>query len=461
MISMDLSRVWWCSWALLACPVVEAQGPGSAGFHLDVLGNLTSTHSAVADLPAAPGSGFAGLPPGVPGNPYTAYVTPGTSIKVRLSVAGSSLGPLPFGPGSVVTLFWSLGTPMIAIPAGPGFVPPAVPGQPFIVQVLPFGGAILDGLGVLGPPPIILPTDPGHPDKLEVSLTYPIGLPFFAPLALQALAMTPTGLFAISNAVTIIGGPNPAEISLLGGLVGCGGGAALDDGSVGIPLPPGFLFYGFPPGIASVSTNGYVELVPPAACDLSGSAADLGCAPATVTASPRVAVNHFDSDFSVPATPPRVADLTMEFAPPTPFTPSRVIVRWKNVANFGVPVGLLDQNRASMVVELWGSDGPSASRIAVVRQEVHSVTSIANHEMVGIGPGLPIHGFFGPPPLCTAIALPTLYGGPGYFGLPSEAIYHDNLAGPPLAGLSILSNLAVVFDPVGPFVPGSYVVNVY
>ncbi len=36
---------------LLAAAPLAAQGPGSCGFHLDVEANLTSTHSAVADLP--------------------------------------------------------------------------------------------------------------------------------------------------------------------------------------------------------------------------------------------------------------------------------------------------------------------------------------------------------------------------------------------------------------------------
>ena len=49
-----------------------AQGPASCGFHLDVRCNGTGTHSAIADMPNAPGSGGFPFPAFAPGSPYTA-----------------------------------------------------------------------------------------------------------------------------------------------------------------------------------------------------------------------------------------------------------------------------------------------------------------------------------------------------------------------------------------------------
>src|SRR5262249_3232647 len=116
--------------ALLAPAAILAQGPGSCGFHLDVIANLTSTHAAGADSFAAPGSGPFGIPAGAPGNPYVAHCTPGTVIKLELSVPGGVLGPGPFGAGSIVSILWAVGTPNVAIAPGPGMIPPCVPGQP-------------------------------------------------------------------------------------------------------------------------------------------------------------------------------------------------------------------------------------------------------------------------------------------------------------------------------------------
>ncbi len=176
---------------------------------------------------------------------------------------------------------------------------------------------------------------------------------------------------------------------------------------------------------------------------------------------PRLAVNHFDINFAIPALAPWITDLSFEAAPPGPGWPSRTIIRWKNVANFGVPVGLPDQNRASMVAELWGMDGPNGSRMVVVRQEMHTVTTIASHDMVGIGNGIAGQGYFGPPLPCTALALPGLYGTPGYFSLPGEAVFMDNTPAASLVGSYVLSNLAVVFDPLLGAVPAPYAVTVY
>lgn len=458
--------------ASLACLLaldLPAQGPGSCGFHLDIDADLTSTHSAVADLPFAPGSGPVGYPPPLPGNPYAAYATPGTTVKLKLSVPPSVLGPAPIGAGSTVTIFWALATPPIPVPPPPfpAAIPACVPGQPWIITVLPIGGAIVDGNGFVVPIPPFTPpaADPGHPHKLEVTLLVPLGLPAGLPVMFQAAAITPIGALAVSNGVALFAGPNLAEISLLPAVVAFGGPGALDDGvAPGIPTPPGFMFYGFPAPVCNVNTNGFLDFLfaPVAVPDVVGTAGDLGCAPVTPTASPRLAVNHFDADFT-PAPPPGlIDDLTMEFAPPGPFWPSRLLIRWKNVANFGLPAGL-DSNHSSMVAELWGMDGPGGmNRLVAVRQEMHSVYSLANHDLVGIGPGIAGQGFGGPAPACAAIVLPGIYGIPGPIGVPGGGLYMDTApAVPGLLNSHMLSNLAVAFDPLGfgPLLP--YSVNVY
>ncbi len=221
-----------------------AQGPGSCGFHLDILADLTSTHAAIADTPGAPGSGGVGYAAGAPGNPYVAYVTPGKVFKLQLSVPPSTLGAA-FGPGSLVTILWSIGTPNIAIGTPAGGLPPCQPGQPWIISVLPVGGAVVDGIGWISvPPPVTPPADPGHPYKLDVTLRYPVN-GTAAPIMFQAAAFTPQGLLAVSNGVGVLPGPNPNEQSVLAAMGGCPGGVnPLDEGEVALPTPPGFLFYG-------------------------------------------------------------------------------------------------------------------------------------------------------------------------------------------------------------------------
>jgi hypothetical protein len=339
-----------------------------------------------------------------------------------------------------------------------------VPGEPLVISVLPFGGAVVDGIGVLFPPAIPVPSDPGHPDKFEVIVTYPpiaVGI-----VRLQALAFTPVGLFAISNAVNILAGPNPAEVSLMPGLVPIGAFPALDEGWAGpLPTPPGFMFYGLPAPVCHVNTNGFIDFTPgpplPIA-DFTGSAGDLGCPLPTLSASPRFAINHFVLDLAIPAVAPRVTDLTMEFAPPGPVTPSRLIIRWKHVATFGSPFGSPIANRASFVAELWGSDSLIGwSRLVGVRQENLSITSLANHDMIGIGPGPAAAGMGGPPPVCTSLAMWPLYGTPGFFSLPFEAMFMDTAPiVPGLVDSAMLSNLAVAFTPI-PGAIGPYILTVH
>lgn len=455
MKSPTRALVFFCA---LAAPLA-AQGPGSCGFHLDIDANLTSTHSAVADMPGAPGSAFAPYPAGVPGNPYTAWCTPGTTFKLKLSVPPSLLGPLPIGAGSVLTIFWALGTPNLPIIPPPTIMAPCVPGEPLVISVVPFGGAVVDGLGVLTPPPpFTVAADPGHPYKFEYVGLYPAFAPIAIPVMFQALLMTPGGVFAISNAVALMAGPNPAEVSLVPGLVPCGPFPATDEGwALGVPTPPGFALYGVPMPTCNVNTNGFVDFSPPLPvppCDFTGAGGDLAV-------SPRLAVNHHDTDLALPPTAPRIADLTMEFAPPFPPLPSRLILRWKNVVHFAAPPAPPDTSYSSFVAELWGADTPMfplASRIACVRQEMRSVTSLANHDMIGIGPG-PI---FGPAPAPLATPLWPLYGLPPLIGPPAGGIFMDTApAIPGLVDSAMLSNLSTVFDPIAFIIPGAYSVAVY
>ncbi len=450
---------------LLSCALpIAAQGPGSCGFHLDVLADRTSTHAAIADMPGAPGSGGAGYPAGAPGNPYTAYVTPGTVFKLQLSVPPSTLGPR-IGTGSLVTILWSLGTPNVAVPTPAGGLAPCQPGQPWIISVLPvIQGAILDGIGWINVPvPPTRPADPGHPYKLEVTLLYPpqVG---GVPVMFQAAAITPQGLLAVSNGVSLIAGVNGSEQSVLGAMGGCPGGVSpFDEGEAALPTPPAFTFYGFPAGVTFMNVNGYLSFTP-ASCDRTGSSGDLGCAPATVNASPRIAANHFDADFALGATPPRIDDVTFEIAPPGPNWPQRHIYRWKNAVPRLSPSAppAIDTDYASMVCELWagasvpGGAGPST--IVVVRQDTHPVSRMDHHDMIGIGPGVAGQGFGGPPPNCWATALWSLYATPGFAGGPGHAIYQDAIY-----DSSILGNLAVVFTPQVqiPVLPLPYRVTTY
>src|SRR5262245_86446 len=125
---------------IVLATLAKAQGPASCGFHLDVFTADTSTHSAIADMPAAVGS-FAGIPAFAPGNPYTGWLPPGTAFSLVLTVPGGALGPAPFGAGSPVTILWSVGGALVPIPPGPPIIAPCAPG-PLIIGVLPIGGAL-------------------------------------------------------------------------------------------------------------------------------------------------------------------------------------------------------------------------------------------------------------------------------------------------------------------------------
>ena len=394
--------------AVIASAILAAtaftQGPGSCGFHLDILADSTSTHAAVADIPGAPGSlPLIGMPPGAPGNPYTAWATPGTVVKLRLSIPGGMLGAAPIGPGSLISIVYSAGTPNIGIfPVPLPLIAPCTPGQPLIVSVLPAFGTLIDGTGISGAIPLTPPADPGHPAKLELPLFYPAGIPA-VPVMFQAVVLTAAGGLALSNGAALLPGPNPAEATLVPGLIPLGPFPALDEGFSTTPTPPGFTFYGAPAPFSHVNTNGFINFgLPPVLPDFAGSPGDFGCLPATPEVSPRISVNHFDADgLTPPRMPAAFSDITLEIAPPGPGTPTRHIYRWKSFPNFGSPPGPLDTNDSTHVIELWGADTNHLdrwSRMVAVRQEIHSVTTLANHGVIGIGPGAPFQGFGGPPP---------------------------------------------------------------
>ncbi len=444
---------------IVVAAAAPAQGPGSCGFHLDLIANLTSTHSAVADAPLAPGS-FFGWPAGVPGNPYTAWATPGTWVKAVVTVPAGTLGFLPLGAPSPLTLFWSVAAPEVPFFVGFPFIGPCAPGAPVIISVLPILGCIVDGAGFCGAAPIVPPADPGYPLKFEVTLLFPAFAP--APIKLQAVVVTPGGLIGITNGVSLFPGPNPAECSLLpvppAGVPPCGpvlvpNGAfpVLDEGEAfGVPTPPGFMFYAVPSPLCGVNTNGFLDFTPviePA--NFSGTSADLCPPPPAVPNPPMVQANHTDLDFGILPMAPLVADLTVEGPIFDPFgiTPPRTIIRWKNVPNLGSPAGPGLTNDMSAVCELWGD-----SRVFVVRQRMNSVTTLAHHDMVGIGPGDAIAACILP---AGGLSLSTLWGIGPYVGAIFEPIWQDVVL-----SSQLLTNLAVEFTPDPTGIP-AYSVMVY
>lgn len=448
---------------VIAWSPLLAQGPGSAGIHLDLLADNTSTHAAIADVPGAPGS-LTGIAPGAVGNPYCAYATPFSPIRFRLSIAPSTLGAAPLGPGSLVSLLWSIGTPNIPLAAPPGSIPPANPG-PWIVSVLPIGGALVDGLGVFGPPPFFPPVDPGHPSKLEIATLFPFGAG--PPVIVQAVILTPGGLLGVSNGISILAGANPGETSLIPSMVMAANCPFLptDEGGASFPTPPGYSFYGTPVASAVARANGVIEFGPFAnqECDFIPAATGLGCPIAGPEASPRIAVNFFDTDLNGVANPLLPPDLTIEVAPPTATSPSRTIVRWKHASPWFGPFGTPSSQWASSVCELWGSDVPFASpavsgTVVVVRQEHRVTTSDAAHGFLGIGPGDAGQGFTGPPSSCTGLNLAALFGSPGYSGAIGEAIFLDQWGASAPGDSIVLSNLATAFTPTP---GGAYLVTVH
>lgn len=473
----------------LISPHCLPQGNGSCGVHLDILANRTSTHSAVADTPAAPIYPLVpGAGAGLAGNPYQAYADYGTVFTLRLTVAQSLLGAAPFGPGSRVTILYAIDAAAnVAIATPPGWIGPCVPGRPIIISVLPIGGQIVDGLGIIIPPPppwVPVPADPGHPDKLEVTLLVPPDpLVVVHTFTFQAIIHAPpdlVGPFAASNGVSLKIGANPNEISVAMA-ANCGATSALDEGYGSImPTPPGFVFYGTGPQQAWMHTNGFIQFAAntssaPVACDYTGSVGDFGggCAAATPTAAPRVDVNHFDVDLTSGPPSPLVGAFTIETGPPGVFAapgfapitwPTRKLVRWKNVRRFGGPVigaGVTETNYASMACELWGANFPAGaptpgpSRIVVVRQDIHVVNNIGVHDQIGIGPGTAAQGFGGPPPVCPVL---TLWS--DSYGVSScAAAAKDALGMDVIFDSYLLSNLATMFAPFA--AGGLYCVQVF
>jgi hypothetical protein len=451
----------------LALTTAHAQGPGSCGLHLDVLADRTSTHASISGMPGAPGSGTVAMAPGEPGNPYSAYATPGSPITVRLSLPGGLLGPAPFGPGSKITLGWSLATPNIPVAASPPLVSPCQPGQAIVVSVLPLGGVLVDGVGLFGPAPLLPPVDPGYPDTWSMTLLYPLVPMPLPPVIFQAVVETPLGI-AISNAVSILPGSSPHETSLKPALTSCGGGggfAHLRDGSTTVPTPPGFTFYGVPAPIANVHVDGFLDFLPPgfpAPCDPTGEYGDFGgggmsCGPPTPEARPRIDVNHFDGTMGPHVGSTLISDLTREVVPPTATVPARVILRWKNLVdttNFSSAPYVALQ-RASFVCELWG-DG----RIVICRQFLEANVSTTAYGQMGIGPGFPGQGFATGPSTCWSLAFSFLYGGAGFPGAPGDILAQgEGLLGVGGYGLA-QGSLSVAFDPIVGL-PGAYTVSTW
>lgn len=444
MCTSNLQRMWMVVVVGIASAVgTYGQGPGSCGFHLDIVSVDTSTHSEIADMPMTAVSLF----PGGPGNPYQAWTPPGTPFRLSLTVPAGTLGPAPIGIGSPISILWSVGGAMFPMffPPG-GFVVPTCGGGPHYIGVVPVGGAIVDGAGMLAPPPIVPTADPGFPSRFSVTLVYPVfALP---PVTFQAVLMTPFGL-AISNAVVLMPGANPFEIPLVPGLVPSGPFPALDEGqSLGVPTPPGFAFYGVPTFGCDVDTNGFIDFCPGAGTcggpDFASLQASAGCVAGAALSRPRINVNHYDIDLAVPPPVPAVPGLTVEFAPADPFTPARTIVRWKNVMPWAsLPLSGVN---TSFTCELWGD-----SRIAIVRQSLVGP--------VGIGPGDAGMGYGGPSggfdscAMAGGLPLVGLWGGAPFFAGLSGVIEQD------AGALNIaLHNLAVVFTPT---FPGAYAAMVY
>lgn len=450
---------------VLLCAAVRAQGAGSCGVHLDVLADGTSTHAAIGDIPRGPGSG-SGLTVYDPGNPFIAWATPGSVIKLRLSVPAGTFGVPgvgPFGAHSAVSIFWSLGslgatnTPY----AVPFYGEPCCdPAQPWIISVLPAGGSFIDGVGFLGPQTLFAPTEPGFPHHLELSVVMPA---FLAPpdyAVAQALILTPGGNYAVSNGVTIVGYPsNPGEQSVVANLQQACVFSPTDEGFVAQATPPGFQFFGYPAPNVNITPNGYLDVVPNGtngSCDYSGSPGGFGCGSGFPTVEPRIAVNHFDADVAAtfPGIPP--ADITVESAPAGPTWPSRLIIRWKHDGWFG------DQrDYASFVCELWGNDQPGPATdlnnsIICVRQDIKTFNNTGAVGLVGIGPGDVGQGYGGPGSLCNFPSVAAYYGCCAYNGFPGEAttlaVVYDPGASP------FLMNIAVHMQPnsVGVSLPQGY-----
>jgi hypothetical protein len=434
--------------ALIVSAPLFGQGPGSCGFHLDLRANETSTHSAGGDAPGGPG-GVVPLPAGFPGNPYNAYITPGSPCQLIISGNSLAFGPGPLGPGSCLTLFWAPGSAFIPIAVGPPIIG-TCGGGPLMVGVLPGLMTIFDSCGFSGPPAPFGFFDSGSGRFLFNGTIPPFAPPVFT---LQAAGATPGGAIWVTNGITVSFGPNPNEVPVAPP-VACGGFVPLDEGqSLGQPVPPGFAFYGVAvPGV-DVDMNGFVDFVPGAAtggaCDFSGASADLACPAPGPQARARVDVNHFDINMAVVPAAPFVPAVTMEMRPPTPGSPDAIIYRWKNAPPFGGAAGLAGLSTSAFCIELQGSAwaGP-ANRIVIHRS--YNVTQ----DQVGISPGIAADGFGGPPPAAptcslgvAGLAFMTTFAPPGglpFIGGPFGVIHMDSTAA---AFSPALLNSAVVFTP--------------
>lgn len=450
--------------ALVVLASVHAQGPASCGFHLDVRANGTGTHSAVADIfPGGPGTAV-GMPTGFPGSPYTAYAAAGSTIVLTMSGNPLAFGPGPLGPGSCATLLYNIGSPQVPMALGPPFIP-TCSGAPHIIGILPGAFAlstIIDTCGFLAPPPAFgLMDTPFNPTPGRITFT--AGIPPFAPspINFQVAFGVPGGLIAVTNAVSVVLGPNPFEVPVPAP-VACGAGPALDDGqSLGIPTPPGFAFYGVGVPMLDMDTNGFVDFLPGAGtgggCDITGAVGDL-CA-AAGTNRPRVDVNHADYDFGVVPAGPYVPAMTMEMRPPGPTWQDALILRWKNAPAFGVGAGVPGLSTACLSIELQGGAcGCSPpNRIVVTREWISNWLTVS--DQCGIGPGLAAHGFGGPPPAVAPSTCPIAVGIPfmgtfappfgfPYAGGPAGVIHMDPLS--PFLASNAVGNSAILFTPAGP-----------
>jgi hypothetical protein len=447
--------------AAAVATVLYSQGPGSCGFHLDLVTNDTSTHSAIADVPGAPGAQPGGLAPGSPGNPYSAYATPGSLVRARIQVPPSNLGNFaattPYGAGSIISLLYAVGAPNLNIPPVPGGLAPCSHPS-WVISILPLTGSLIDGLGVLAPASAFPAADPGFPGSFEITFPYPFGAP---PVNLQAVLIEPGGSLAVSNGVSLLAGPSPHETSISFAPPTACIWAPGDEGVGSFGPPPGFEFYGVITGTAAARPNGLIEFGPAAGSGCPYDQwGDFGCTVGATEVTPRVAVNIVDSDLNVLPVPGYVNDVTYESAPATASTPTRVIIRYKNVSPwFSVPGNAILTDSWSATCELWGNDVPVGSpaagkSIVVVRQQFKVGLYNDVYGAVGISPGLAGQGFGGPPPTCHDVDIPFTWGGWYFTTGPSEAVRNFFFT----SGSALLSHLAVRFSPT----PGAgYQVEAY
>jgi hypothetical protein len=455
---------------------LSAQGPASCGFHLDIRANGTTSHSAVADMPNAPGGGGSPFPSTAAGNPYDAYATAGSIITMVINGNPLNYGPAPLGAGSCVSIIWTYGPPTLAsIPLGAPFLP-TCDGSAHVIGVLPSPLAIIDTCGFLSPPAPFGLFDLGG-GRLTWTSSYP---PFAPPVTFQAVGRTPAGAIWVTNAVNLIPGSNPNEASVPAP-VACQPGTypALDEGqSLANPVPPGFTFYGYPVASVDLDTNGFVDFVPgtgPAVaggCDFGGNYGDLGCvgAPAGVQARPQIAIAHSDFDFTKVLAAPFVPSMTYELRPAGPTWPEAAIYRWNNAPIWGIPAGSAGMVTLSFTLELQGSVCPGCvpalmpweHRIVTVRS--WTTTASGGSPICGIGPGTAAQGFGGPPP-----ASPTCSNGQGGVSFMTTFGGFAPLVGNPAAALhqdtanhsAALYNNAAVFTPNSAATPAGYTLKVY